>query len=227
MTIKDFTLEEKFDLFKNVPLPVQEEIKKSGMLMYYPKGKMIFSKNEPLNYLYLIVNGNIHINKEDLEGKEQIVSILKDGDFFPHIGLFDKTATPGIAYAVEESYILLVPIQSFQSIALNYPVILMEYSKVLSQKIIELQSRLEEKAFFSAFQQVVRRLLFLIEQHGKPVANNKFELTISLTHEELSNLVGTTRETVSRSITKLKKEKALEIINGSWILNPSVLKRLL
>lgn len=227
MTIKDFILEEKFGLFKNVPLSVQEEIKKSGMLIYYPKGKMIFSKNEPLNYLYLIVKGNIHINKEDLEGKEQIVSILKGGDFFPHIGLFDRTATPGIAYAMEESHVLLVPIQFFQTVALNYPVILMEYSRVLSQKIIELQSRLEEKAFFPAFQQVVRRLLFLVEQYGRPVANDKFELTISLTHEELSNLVGTTRETVSRTITKLKKEKALEIINGNWILNSSILKKLL
>lgn len=224
--INDLQLDKIFPLFQDVPTEIQEKIKEEGTLKRFYTKDIIFYKNEPLKNLHFILDGTIHIVKDDKEGKEQLVSILRKGDFFPHIGLFEKnTVTPGIAFATENTNLFLVPIEFFQKVSLKYPIILMEYSKVLSKKIMELQIRLEEKVFYDTFQQIVRRLLFLAEQYGKKADEHSITLTVSLTHEELAHLVGTTRETVSRSITKLKKLKALNINQGRWTLDLSLLKK--
>jgi len=219
-------LQALFSLFQQSSAELLATIKQDSTLRSYPDKATIFIKDEPLKNIFLIIHGTIHVIKDDSEGKAQIISILRRGDFFPHIGLFENSLTPGNAYTTEETQLLLIPIQLFREIALQHPEILMEYSKVLAKKIIELQSRLEEKAFCSTYEQVTRRLLFLAERYGKKSDSEFTELTISLTHEELAHLVGTSRETVSRSITKLKKNNALQIKKGSWLLNIANLRKL-
>lgn len=216
-------INELFPLFNGIPLSVQEEIKYNSILKFYPNKALIFPNNTPLKHIYLIIKGTIHIVKQDKDGKEQIVSILRKGDFFPHVGLFENNS-PGSAHATEDTTILLLTVEYLREIAFKYPIILMEYSKELSKKVVELQSRLEEKAFLSTYQQVIRRIIFLADKYGEALNADRIRIKISLTHEELAHLVGTTRETVSRSVTKLKKIKALEISNGEWIVNISKLK---
>lgn len=215
--LDNINLNELFPLFNGIPLSVQEEIKYNSVLKFYPNKALIFPNNASLKHIYLIIKGTIHIIKHDKDGKEQIVSILRRGDFFPHVGLFENKS-PGSAHATEDTTILLLTVDYLREIAFKYPVILMEYSKELSRKIVELQSRLEEKAFLSTYQQVIRRILFLADKYGEAIEADKIKLKLSLTHEELAHLVGTTRETVSRSVTKLKKLNALQINNGEWIV---------
>ena len=216
--INSLVLDKLFSLFHGIPKNVQKDITGASLVKSYPNKAIIFSNKLSLDYLYLVIEGTVHIVRDDNEGKEHIISILRDGDFFPHVGLFENT-TPGFAHTAEKTVILQIPIDFFRKIALDYPSILIRYSKELSKKVIELQSRLEEKAFYSTYEQIVRRLLFLVEEYGEKMDNGKVELKISLTHEELAHLVGTTRETVSRSLTKLKKTGAIEKINGKWIIN--------
>ncbi len=222
--LDDINLNELFPLFNGIPLSAQEEIKYNSILKFYPNKALIFPNNTPLKYIYLIIRGTIHIVKQDKDGKEQIVSILRKGDFFPHVGLFENNS-PGSAHATEDTTILLLSVEYLREVAFKYPIILMEYSKELSRKVVELQSRLEEKAFLSTYQQVIRRIMFLSNKYGETLDADRIRLKLSLTHEELAHLVGTTRETVSRSVTKLKKINALEINNGEWIVNISKLKK--
>lgn len=225
INVKAIDLEKNFSLFKGVSQEAVKEIKKSIIHKYYPVNMVITAKNEPIQFIYLILQGTIHIIKEDSEGKEQIASILRSGEFFPHIGLFENALTPGTAYTTEETNLLLIPIRNFRTISLENPTILMEYSKAISRKLAEIQKRLEEKAFYSTYQQIVFRILFLAEKYGKKSTENDLTmLNISLTHEELAKLVGTTRETVSRSITKLKKKDAIKIIQGNLFINLDKLK---
>jgi len=219
MNLKELELKD-LSIFKKLPADIEHEIKETSILKTFSAKKIVFEKNEPLIYLYFIIKGTIHIIKDDKYGKEQLVSILRHDDFFPHIGLFEKNRrTPGMAVATEETQILLIPVTYFQDIALKNPTILMEYSKVLSKKLIELQSRLEDKAFYNIQDQIIKRLLYLADEYGMRIDEKQIQLTISLTHEELAHLVGTSRETVSRSITALKKLKALETKNGFLFLN--------
>jgi len=221
--LEDINLNKLFPLFSQTPLSVQKEIKDNSLLKFYPNKALIFPNNAPLKYIYFIIKGTIHIVKQDKDGKEQIASILRKGDFFPHVGLFEDKS-PGNAQTTEETVIMLLTVEFFREIVFKYSIILMEYSKVLSRKVIELESHLEEKAFLSTYQQIIKRILFLTDKYGEAIDANRKKLKLSLTHEELAHLVGTTRETVSRSITKLKKIKALEINNGEWIVNTSKLE---
>lgn len=221
--LDNINLSELFLLFSGIPLSAQEAIKYNSILKFYPNKALIFPNNVPLKHIYLIIKGTIHIVKHDKDGKEQIVSILRKGDFFPHVGLFENKS-PGSAHVTEDTTILLLSVDYLREVAFKYPVILMEYSKELSRKVVELQSRLEEKAFLNTYQQIIRRIIFLADKYGEALDTNRIRLKLSLTHEELAHLVGTTRETVSRSLTRLKKIKALEINNGEWIVYINKLK---
>jgi CRP/FNR family transcriptional regulator len=92
---------------------------------------------------------------------------------------------------------------------------------VLSEKIIDLQDRLEAQILNNTYEQIIKLLIRLAKLHGKET-NGTFTLNGEFTNKDLANMIGTTRETVSRTLTKMKKDELIEVdSNGTmtFVLN--------
>lgn len=191
----------------------------------YKRGTHIFMQDDPLTNVYFIHSGQIKIYKTDLHGKEQIVNMLQSGDMFPHQGFFRQDNYPAHAKADDDAILTYIPIQSFENILLTHPETCIKLFRVLGDIIMDLHNRLEEKILHNTYEQIVMLILRLGKQLGVEMDNNHVRIQTPFTNRELANMIGSSRETISRTLTQLKKQELMAIDHeGSMLLDVNRLK---
>ncbi|MBB6453027.1 CRP/FNR family transcriptional regulator [Salirhabdus euzebyi] len=192
---------------------------------HYKTGMHVFMQGEPVTNVYFIHDGRVKIYKTDINGKEQIVNVLQPGHMFPHQGFFRKGNYPAHAEVTEAAKITYIPIHSFENFLLQNPEISIKLFRVLGDIIVDLQGRLEEKLLHTTYNQVILLLIRLAKIHGEKLDKDWVQFNTTFTNRELANMIGSTRETVNRTIAKLKKKKIIKISSSQYlIVNPSLLE---
>jgi len=216
--LADFTLFRElndFELTKITEISIAREWKKQSH---------VFLQGDPLENVYFIYNGKIKIYKSDINGKEQIVAIAKKGEMFPHVGFFRKGDYPAYAEVLEPATLIAVPISKFETVLIENPELCIKVFKVLGEKIVDLQNRLEEQILNNTYEQIVKLLIRLAQKHGKEQEDGTILLKSEFTNKDLANMIGTTRETISRTLTKMKKDELIEVDDdGNMIVDVEIL----
>lgn len=213
-----------FSIFKNLSNFEIEPIIDIAIRQQYQDGTHIFMQGDELTNVYFIQDGLVKIYKTDINGKEQIVNILKSGDMFPHQGFFRQDDYPAHAEAIHDIILFYIPIKAFEDLLIMHPEISIKIFRVLGDIIVDLQNRLGEKMFHNTYEQIIMLLLRLSKSHGEAVAENKIRITTRFTNREFANMIGSSRETVSRTFTLLKKQACMDTDrDGYLILYPNQL----
>ncbi|WP_066294446.1 Crp/Fnr family transcriptional regulator [Bacillus sp. FJAT-29937] len=214
----------QFTLFKELSDSEIEKIVEISISREWKKGSHVFMQDDPLENVYFIQSGRIKIYKSDVNGREQIVAIAKDGDMFPHVGFFRKGGYPAFSEVLERSTLVVVPIDQFEKVLIENPELCIKVFKVLGEKIVDLQERLESQILNNTYEQIIKLLVRLAKIHGQKMDNGFYLLKAEFTNKDLANMIGTTRETVSRTLTKLKKDQLIETdSSGNIIIDPDSL----
>ncbi|MBT2726240.1 Crp/Fnr family transcriptional regulator [Bacillus sp. ISL-75] len=216
--LADFTLFRElndFEITKISDIAIAREWKKHSH---------VFLQGDPLENVYFIYDGKIKIYKSDINGKEQIVAIAKKGEMFPHVGFFRKGDYPAYAEVLESSTLIAVPISKFETVLIENPELCIKVFKVLGEKIVDLQNRLEEQILNNTYEQIIKLLIRLAQKHGKEQEDGTILLKSEFTNKDLANMIGTTRETISRTLTKMKKDELIEVDEeGNMIVDVEIL----
>ncbi|MEH7373428.1 Crp/Fnr family transcriptional regulator [Neobacillus drentensis] len=216
--LADFTLFRElndFEITKISDIAIAREWKKHSH---------VFLQGDPLENVYFINDGKIKIYKSDINGKEQIVAIAKKGEMFPHVGFFRKGDYPAYAEVLESSTLIAVPISKFETVLIENPELCIKVFKVLGEKIVDLQNRLEEQILNNTYEQIIKLLIRLAQNHGKEQEDGTILLKSEFTNKDLANMIGTTRETISRTLTKMKKDELIEVDEeGNMIVDVEIL----
>lgn len=175
----------------------------------FRSGSHVFMQGDKLTNVYFIYKGNVKIYKTDIHGKEQIINILQPGKMFPHQGFFRQDDYPAHAEVIGETTLVYIPILSFEEFLITHPEISIKLFRVLGDMIVDLQARLGEKILNNTYEQIVMLLLRLVKSHGTEISLNTYKLTTSFTNRELANMIGSSRETVSRTLTQLRKKNCV------------------
>ncbi|SFA82287.1 CRP/FNR family transcriptional regulator, anaerobic regulatory protein [Lentibacillus halodurans] len=214
-----------FPLFKDLTDIEIEPIIDLAKHRMYRHRTHIFMQGDPLTNVYFIHQGKVKIYKTDFHGKEQIVNILQPGDMFPHQGFFRQDNCPAHAKVLEEAVLIYIPIQSFENFLINYPDISVKLFRVLGDIIVDLQGRLEEKILHNTYEQIIMLLLRLSRGYGKETSDGLIKLTTQFTNRELANMIGSSRETVSRTLTQLKMQNLVTTDkSGAIVLDTDALE---
>ncbi|MBU8879053.1 Crp/Fnr family transcriptional regulator [Bacillus sp. FJAT-29790] len=214
----------QFSLFKELNGEEMEKIVEIAISREWKRGSHVFMQDDPLENVYFIHNGRIKIYKSDVNGREQIVAIVKKGEMFPHVGFFRKGGYPAFSEVLENAELVVVPIDQFEKVLIENPELCIKVFKVLGEKIVDLQERLESQILNNTYEQIIKLLVRLAKFHGEKLEDGSFLLKAEFTNKDLANMIGTTRETVSRTLTKLKKEKLIETDKaGNIIIDPESL----
>lgn len=200
---------QQFSIFKDLTDFEMEPILEIAKNRLYRRGAHIFLQGEKINNVYFIHQGRIKIYKTDFDGKEQIVNVLQRGDMFPHQGFFRKDNYPAHAEALDDAVLIYIPIQLFESFLITHPEISVKLFRVLGDIIVDLQGRLEEKILHNTYEQIILLLLRLSKQYGKDTDDSYKRITTQFTNSQLASMIGSSRETVSRTLTQLKKKNLI------------------
>ena len=211
---------QRFPLFKNLTDYEMEPILDIANNRLYRQGTHLFMQGDPLTNVYFILHGKIKIYRSDMQGKEQIINVLGEGGMFPHQGFFRNDNYPAHAEVLEEATLIYIPIQMFEQFLITNPEVSVKVFKVLGDMIVDLQNRLEEQILHNTYEQIILLLIRLAKSHGKEINEQEYKITTQFTNKDLANMIGSSRETVSRTLTQLKKSNLVHNDkNGNLIIN--------
>lgn len=211
----------QFSLFRELNDEELDKVVEIAISREWKKGSHVFLQDDPLENVYFINNGRIKVYKSDINGKEQIVAILRKGEMFPHVGFFRKGGYPAFSEVLDNAQLVVVPIAKFEKVLIENPELCIKVFKVLGEKIVDLQERLEAQILNNTYEQIIKLLVRLVKMHGQELEKGSFILKGDFTNKDLANMIGTTRETVSRTLTKMKKEKLIETDeHGNLVIRP-------
>ncbi|PRR83795.1 Crp/Fnr family transcriptional regulator [Clostridium vincentii] len=167
----------------------------------YKKGDRLCSQGEKSDTLFIINEGQVKISKLTRSGKEQIVHIFTNGDFFGELSLFNSDETYNFdAYAVSDIKICTLDKQAMNKIIMNNPEISLKLLQVITKRL----SQTEDLAQNLATNDAEIRIAFMILEFGEKygVATGQgLQIKLPINREEMANYVGVTRETISRKLS--------------------------
>ncbi|NLT95456.1 MAG: Crp/Fnr family transcriptional regulator [Clostridia bacterium] len=208
----------KISLFSGLDDELLNLLLKIIEVKVFPKGKIIFMEGDPGTALYFIKSGKVKISKLSETGREVIIHILGTGDIFAEVTLFKKNAIyPATAEVIEDAVIGFIQNKNLESLVLRNPQMALEFIRALTDKILTIQERISQLGANDAVERTIRVLLALAEGHGHK-SNRGIELCINITRQDLASFVGTTRETISRILSKLSQSGVIDICGKNIVI---------
>jgi len=170
--------------------------------------------------MYVILKGGVKVVRLTEEGREIMLAIHHAGEFFGEVALIDSRTLPAMVMATEESLIATVSRdQFFQLIAENRK-LLHKLLQILCGRLRESWNRVQMLSFNNASQRI-RMLFYLLSgKYGKK-SDDRTTLDIRLTHQDIANLTGLTRETATRIIDRFREDGEIQVQQNRYVLGRS------
>ncbi len=185
-----------------------EEIEALKICSTVKKGETIFREGSYASGVYCINAGKIKLSMIGDEGKEQIVRLAKPGDIIGYKALLSGDRYSSTASALEDCNICFIPREIFLVILQKDAALSFEMMKVLSDELKRAEEKITHLAQKPVRERVAETILFLKETYGVDAENN---VNVTLTREEIANLVGTATETAIRLLSEFNKEHIIEL----------------
>ena len=187
---------------------------------------MIFV-GENMNSLFIINIGQTMAFRNTQEGREQILHLFSEGDFFGERNLLRDQVSNYSVEALEETHVCLIHKHDFQILVRNHPDIALKVMEELCRRLVRLEYTVETMGTRTVEARVSSVLLEFADKYGKPHPEG-IMIELPLNREGIANYIGLTRETVSRKMSLLQDEGVIEM-NGNkkvLLLNRSALEHL-
>lgn len=172
----------------------------------FPKNATVVEEGLPGDYMYVIREGRVKVTKASEDGREKIMNFLEAGAFFGDMALLGNETRSASVKTLEESMLLALSRRDFIDLLRQSPDLALAVIEELANRLRETN----EQARSLSFQGVEERTRNLFERIARPEsAPGGRRMTPSLTHQQIADMVGTSRETVTRAIKQLKE--------GGWL----------
>jgi CRP/FNR family transcriptional regulator, cyclic AMP receptor protein len=192
---------------------------------HYRKNVTIFHINDPGNALFILKSGMVKITIEDQSGREIILRILYPTEFFGEMALIDGMPRSATVTTQEPSDALIIYREQFISLIEKSPKILLDMAAVLSRRLRKVNELIRSLAFYDVYGKVARVLLNLAAERGRTTGHGTV-IDLRLTQQELAELAGMSRETMTRTLRDFQQAGCVRIDAGIiTILETDMLQR--
>jgi CRP/FNR family transcriptional regulator/CRP/FNR family cyclic AMP-dependent transcriptional regulator len=219
------------DFLKKVPLFAElsdEDLAQLASAVrehHYRKNATIVHVDDPGNAMFIIKSGLVKVTIEDEAGREMILRMLYSTDFFGEMALIDGLPRSATVTAQEASDVLIIYREHFVGIIENSPKILLNMAAVLSRRLRATDELIRSLAFFDVYGKVARVLLTLATEKGRDTEHGTV-IDLRLTQQELAELAGMSRETMTRTLRAFQQAGVVRIDSGViTILSVDMLRR--
>jgi CRP/FNR family transcriptional regulator, cyclic AMP receptor protein len=204
--------------FDSIPLfaclseAARKELANHAVEVPIQKGQFIFREGDPADWFHIVKHGNVKCVKSSPEGREVTLKVLMPGDLFCcEASAFAGERHPGCAQSMGEGTIIKIHRKTMLDVIQRNPEAAVNIINYLSLRLRESQDNAKGFALDRAEQRLAAILVNLIQRSGIQEANG-IRLGVRLTHQDLADMAGLTKETTSRILSRFKKER---VISGS------------
>lgn len=207
-TTFDNNLNDINDFFiKTKQLPGFQKIFEKRLPRNYKKRDFVFMEGVQPLFLYFISSGEVKTYKSNSNGKELITGLHGPGEFIGFVPLLENKPNNETAVVLKDADIYIIPQQEFLTMIYTNKEIARKFISMLSNNLYETENLLIEIAYQSVRQRVANALIKL---NGIDVLSKSLT-SISVTRKNISSMVGTTTESLNRTIAEFKDEGIIEI----------------
>lgn len=203
-----YKLIESLPIFKGLSKEQHALLAQSARTRTYGSGQLIIGDDDRTRTFYLVAEGQVKLSKTSYDGKEQTLYLFGPRELFGLCAVFSDTVFPANAVALEESTLIIFPGEAIEAIARQDPRILFNIIFVLSRQLKDSMSAIESLTLKGIPQRIAA--YFLTAAGRKEIATHDL-LTLPVTQRELSKLLGTTPETLSRILKKMAADKLIRV----------------
>jgi CRP/FNR family cyclic AMP-dependent transcriptional regulator len=210
-------------LLRNIPLFTNlgdseiAEISAQARTLQLPKNYVIINEGESSDSLYIIAAGKVKVLSGREEGKEVIFSILRPGDFFGEMALFDDQARSATVITMEHCVFNVIAQADFMRCVSGNPHVARHLLQALAQRLRKANRKISNLVLMDIYGRVAQTLMELAqEEEGKLVVRQ------NLSQQDLANMVGVSRETVNRILSDLASGGYIEVKTKSITINEAL-----
>ena len=186
-----------FPLFSDLSDEDLSDIEKIVKIKRFGKNEIILYQFDPGDSLYIISRGKVKVVLFSKDGKEVLLSNLGPGEFFGEMSLLDGLPRSASVVALEDSEVLVLNRKDFLELIRNLPEIALRILTEMSKRLRSADQKIGSLILMDVYGRVARVLVELAEKEGKRV-NDDIVIETKLRQQDIANMVGASRETVSR-----------------------------
>lgn len=184
------------DIFRDLPQEELAQIERMTRMDTAHKGQLLYAPERTGELLFLLKKGRVQLYTLSPDGRRLIIAILGPQTFFGEMSLLGQSMVSTFAEAVEDSTLCVMTRDDVERLLLNKPAVALRILEVLGQRLQEAESRLQETVFKSVPARIAAFLLRL--------SNAKDGYEVNLSHQEIADVLGVYRETVTNALDEMK-----------------------
>ena len=208
--------QEEILVLRNVPIFAEleerelEKIAKLGVRQKYKKGNVVVIEQESGAALFIIVSGKVKIVRMDEDGREVILSIFGPGEFFGEMSLLDGMARSASVIATEKSELLMIHRRDFLELLHEFPSVAISLLAELAMRLRKADMQIKSLSLKDAAGRVANVVLMLADDIGI-FRKGKVEIEDLPLQQDIANMAGTSRETVSRMLNMFVEKGQIQL----------------
>lgn len=197
-------------IFSDLDDTIISKIEKIGLRKSYQKNDVILMEDEVGTALFVIVTGKVKVARSSNDGREVILTILSDSDFFGEMAILDGQTRSATVTAIEDSELFLIQRNDFLNLLREHPEIAISLLQELTKRIRTADVKIKALSLKDAEGKVATVILQLADDLGK-IKQGKVEIEKLPLQQDLANMAGTSRETISRTLHSFAKKGLIEL----------------
>lgn len=202
----------KVEVFKKLPKKSFNLLGNRIIKKAFRKGDQIISEFEEAQGVYFVHSGIVKLTKQDDQGNEIIVCIKKNGEIFAEACLFNQSGAlyPATARMVQAGEVYFLNTIDLEAELMKSPEMAVQIIGYMSEALRDMTTIMRDIALLDVYTKTMRTLERLAQKFGATQCNRMY-IEIPLTVQEFASLVGTSRESISRVFSKLKRDGIIDI----------------
>lgn len=197
-------------IFSELPPATLEKIESIGTRKSYKKNDVILMEEESGTALFVIVTGKVKVARSSSDGREVILSILSDSDFFGEMAILDGLTRSATVTSIEETELFLLQRNDFMNLLHEHPEISVSLLYEMTKRLRAADMKIKALSLKDAEGKVATVILQLADEIGK-IKQGKVEIDKLPLQQDLANMAGTSRETISRTLHSFAKKGLIEL----------------
>lgn len=212
-------------LFAGMSADTLQAVADAVGVRHYRRNMFLFAEGEPAESFHFVIEGRVRVFRDTPGGHEQTLQVLERGGLLAVTCFIDGRPYPASAQTVADTSVGSIRNADLAHLAQQHGDLAWTLLQQLARRLLWAQGRIYDLALRSATGRVVSALVQFAREQGKQDEQGRFTIDLPLTHRELGQLTGVSRETVTRTLSQLRDGGGLRWTDdGRLLIDPSKLK---
>ena len=205
-------------IFADIDESELTKIARVGVRKKFKKGTIILLEEETGSALFVIIYGKVKVIRTDDDGREVILSILSENDFFGEMSILDGAARSASIVAITKTELFMIHRRDFLKLIHDFPSVAISLLREIASRLRKADAQIKSLSLKDAAGRVANVVVQLADEIGK-IRKGRVEIDELPLQQDLANMAGTSRETISRMVHMFIEKGHLELQGNKLIIN--------